>query len=169
MKTFITSDLHLGQHNIYRFCDKFGNRLRSYADNADDGDEYIIECWNSVVSPTDKVYVLGDVVITRKTLPKLDRLHGRKVLIRGNHDIFKLSDYAKYFKDIRGTHKLDAFILSHYPIHEHSLPVWCKANIHGHLHGDTVGLPKYFNVCIDNYEKPTPIDFEYIRNLYTNV
>ncbi|MGA1873758.1 MAG: hypothetical protein ACMUHY_08805, partial [Thermoplasmatota archaeon] len=44
-----------------------------------------------------------------------------KVLIKGNHDIFKLTDYTKYFRDIRGYHVMNGLILSHIPISKDSL------------------------------------------------
>jgi len=83
-------------------------------------DEDMIEKWNNVVGPKDKVYHLGDVVINRKAIPTLARLNGDKVLIKGNHDIFKLSDYTPYFRDIRGYHVMNNYILSHVPVHPDS-------------------------------------------------
>jgi calcineurin-like phosphoesterase family protein len=65
------------------------------------------------------------------------RLNGDKVLIRGNHDIFKLEDYTKYFRDIRGYHVMNGMILSHIPVHEESLGRF-GVNIHGHLHANRV-------------------------------
>ena len=38
------------------------------------------------VRPTDKVYHLGDVAINRNGLKALERLNGKKVLIKGNHE-----------------------------------------------------------------------------------
>ncbi len=45
-------------------------------------DEAIISNWNSVVSPKDKVYVLGDVVINRSAMPLLGRLKVAKYLLQ---------------------------------------------------------------------------------------
>jgi len=172
--TFLASDLHLGHDNIYRF-ETDGKKLREWATNSTDGDEYIIDRWNSVVNPRDRVYLLGDVVIKRKALQLLDRLNGRKVLIKGNHDIFKLKYYTKYFDDIRGSQKLDTFILTHIPIHPMNIPHWCKANIHGHTHTRHVLLEngmkddRYFNVSIEVLPDNKPISFETIRDYYKNV
>jgi calcineurin-like phosphoesterase family protein len=79
-------------------------------------------------------------VINRKFLKILDRLNGRKVLIKGNHDIFKLDDYAAYFDDIRGYHVLNGMIFSHVPVHPASLARF-GCNIHGHLHANRVRRP----------------------------
>ena len=97
----------------------------------------MIKRWNERVRPNDKVYHLGDVVINRKFLHVLGRLNGDKVLIRGNHDIFKLEDYTAYFRDVRGYDVKNGMILSHIPVHEASLGRF-GVNIHGHLHATRV-------------------------------
>jgi calcineurin-like phosphoesterase family protein len=91
-------------------------------------------------------------------------LNGTKILIKGNHDNLKLSQYAQMFKDVRATHTLDKFVLSHIPIHPDSLARW-KANIHGHTHANNLDDPRYINVSVEqiNY---TPIDFEEIKASY---
>jgi calcineurin-like phosphoesterase family protein len=87
-----------------------------------------------------------------------DALNGVKVLIKGNHDKFKASQYLQIFKDIRAYGILDKYLLSHIPIHPESLSRW-SANIHGHLHGNKINDPKYINVSVEqiNY---TPISLE---------
>lgn len=158
-RRWVASDHHLLHHNIYRFTDNAGNRIRPWAENAHDGDEMMIEAWNAVVRPGDTVYHLGDVAIKRPGLKLLDRMNGRKILIRGNHDIFKFKDYAAHFADIRGTWKHGRMIFSHYPLHPGSLPHWCLANVHGHTHGNAVmrrawygrKVPdtRYYNACVE--------------------
>jgi calcineurin-like phosphoesterase family protein len=65
-------------------------------------------------------------------------------LIRGNHDIFKLGDYTKYFRDIRGVHVIDGMIMTHIPVHSASLGRF-GSNIHGHLHERRVMKAKGVN------------------------
>ena len=163
---WLISDTHFGHGNVLTFKREDGSPLRDFKSVEEMG-ETMVERWNSVVGKNDRVYHLGDVVINRKYLPILDRLNGRKVLVKGNHCIFKLSDYAKYFDDIRAYHKLDNFILSHIPIHPDSLARWCDGNLHGHLHSNRVMLngeidKRYFNVSVEqiNY---TPISFEDVK------
>jgi len=100
-------------------------------------DEALVDNWNSVVRPKDKIYVLGDVVINRRAFPTLARLNGEKILVKGNHDLFQLKEYLPYFKDIRAFGTLDGFCLTHVPIHPDSLGRW-KGNWHGHLHNNVV-------------------------------
>ena len=124
-------------------------------------DEAMVANWNNVVKPKDKVYHLGDVVINRKALSLLERLNGDKVLIKGNHDIFKLNDYSKYFRDIRGYHVMDKCILSHIPVHR-SQSIRFRSNIHGHLHSNVLDDSWYINVCVE-HTNFTPIAWEEIR------
>ena len=129
---FLVSDTHFGHAGVCRFLRDDGTKLRPWDDPAE-MDEFMVKAWNERVRPGDKVYHLGDVAIARKSLNILSRLNGDKVLIKGNHDIFKLSDYAEHFRDIRAYHVMNGMILSHVPVHEESLARF-GTNIHGHLH-----------------------------------
>lgn len=137
--TFLVADTHFGHKGVTEFLRDDGTKLRPW-DNVEAMDEALVENWNKVVRAKDKVYHLGDAVINRKALKTLGRLNGEKVLVKGNHDIFRLEEYIPYFKDIRGSHKLDNFILTHIPIHHDSLARWCGGNLHGHLHSDNVKM-----------------------------
>jgi len=165
--TFLVSDTHFGHLGVTQFLRADGTKLRPWT-TPEEMDEALVENWNKTVKPTDKVYHLGDVVINRKALITLGRLNGEKVLIKGNHDLFRLDEYTKYFKDIRGSHKLGEFILSHIPIHPDSLARWTTGNIHGHLHDGRVMLngeidKRYICVSVEHINY-TPIPFEEINN-----
>jgi calcineurin-like phosphoesterase family protein len=126
-------------------------------------DEEMVRRWNDRVRPNDKVYHLGDVVINRKALSIMSRLNGDKVLIRGNHDIFKDTDYREYFRELRAYHVMNGMILSHIPLHPDSLGRF-GVNIHGHLHANRVMLndnidARYHCVCVEQTDY-TPILFE---------
>jgi calcineurin-like phosphoesterase family protein len=164
---FLISDTHFTHQGIVTFNGVHGTKLRPW-NTVEEMDEAMVENWNKVVKPDDRVYHLGDVVINCKALPILNRLNGRKVLIKGNHDIFKLEDYLPYFDDIRAYHKLGNFVLSHIPIHPDSVARWCDGSIHGHLHDGRVKLPngeidkRYICVCVEHINY-TPIPFEEIE------
>jgi len=127
---FLVSDTHFGHAGVCRFThpDDDSVKLRPWDDPAE-RDEEMIRRWNDRVRPNDKVYHLGDVVINRKALSTLARLNGDKVLIRGNHDIFRDDEYRVYFRELRAYHVMNGMILSHIPIHAGSL---------GRLNGDKV-------------------------------
>lgn len=166
-KQWLTADPHFSHKGVTQFLREDGTKLRPW-DTIEEMDEALVSNWNSVVAPNDRVYVLGDVVINRKALHIFGRLNGSKVLIKGNHDIFALKDYAPYFDDIRAykvmrTAEGGKLIMSHIPIHEGSLGRF-GLNIHGHLHSDVVmkgRLPDPRYVCVSveqtNY---TPILLE---------
>lgn len=159
---FLVSDTHFGHAGVCRFLRDDGSKLRPWEDPAE-MDEAMVAAWNDRVRLGDKVYHLGDVVINRRSLKILDRLNGDKVLIRGNHDIFKLEDYTPYFRDVRGCHVMNGMILSHIPVHEESLGRF-GVNIHGHLHYQRVkkdGMidPRYHCVCVEHTDY-APILFE---------
>ena len=137
---FLVSDTHFGHAGVCRFTRNDGFiKLRPWTD-PDEMDEAMVKAWNERVKPTDKVYHLGDVVINRKALGTLRRLNGDKVLIRGNHDIFRDDEYRQYFRELRAYHVLNGMILSHIPIHAESLGRF-GTNIHGHTHTNRVKKP----------------------------
>jgi calcineurin-like phosphoesterase family protein len=135
---FLVSDTHFGHAGVCRFThpDDPEVKLRPWTDPAE-MDEEMIRRWNDRVRPSDKVYHLGDVVINRKALKTLARLNGDKVLIRGNHDIFRDEEYQEHFRELRAYHVMNGMILSHIPVHEASLGRF-GTNIHGHLHASRV-------------------------------
>jgi len=134
---FLTSDTHFGHAGVCRFTESDGvTKIRPWTD-PDEMDEEMVKRWNDRVRPNDKVYHLGDVVINRKSLSIMHRLNGDKVLIRGNHDIFKDTDYREHFRELRAYHVMNGMILSHIPLHEASLGRF-GVNIHGHLHSGRV-------------------------------
>ena len=134
---FLVSDTHFGHKGVCHFTRNDGvTKLRPF-DTPEEMDEFMVEAWNARVRPNDKVYHLGDVVINRKALKIMSRLNGDKVLIRGNHDIFRDDEYREYFRELRAYHVMNGMILSHIPIHEESLGRF-GVNIHGHLHANRV-------------------------------
>jgi len=167
---FLVSDTHFGHAGVCRFTrPNSDEKLRPWTDPAE-MDEFMVKAWNERVRPNDKVYHLGDVVINRRALPIMNRLNGDKVLIRGNHDIFKDEDYRKYFRELRAYHVMNGMILSHIPIHPESLGRF-GVNIHGHLHANRVMVPlatsgvsdridtRYHCVCVEQTDF-APILFE---------
>lgn len=162
---WIWSDQHFGHEKtctVFKRAD--GTPLRPFA-SAEEMNEVMVARNNERVGKNDRIYYVGDVVINRRFLSILNRLNGRKVLIKGNHDIFKLDDYAAYFDDIRGYHVLNGIIFSHIPVHPECLARF-GCNVHGHLHANRVKKPmkvdnngefeyndevdpRYFNVSVE--------------------
>ena len=173
---FLCSDHHFSHKALLTFTNADGSKVRDF-DSVEQMDETMVENHNRVVSAKDKVYFLGDVAFNKTNLAIVARLNGEKVLIKGNHDQEKLSEYQKYFKDVRGSHQFSGLLFTHIPVHVDSLGRW-GTNVHGHLHTNQVMIrgfadkpvepdPRYFSVCMEqiNY---TPISLEEAKKQIKN-
>lgn len=93
-KIWFTSDCHFGHRNILNFCER-------PFENTKEMEKAIIENWNSVVKPEEKVFCLGDFswFHSRHEIKKIvNRLNGEIYMILGNHDkkeAFELCDTEK--------------------------------------------------------------------------
>lgn len=178
---FFTSDLHFGHLNIIKYCN------RPFADT-DEMDEYLIRAWNETVSATDTVFVLGDVALGSidKSLSRLGRLQGRKILVSGNHD--RCWMYSKRSDEWRERYLNEGFdeiheemvydlageevILSHFPYKgdSHEVERFPAARpedagkwlFHGHVHDAFAQRGRQVNVGVDvrNFR---PISAEALR------
>jgi calcineurin-like phosphoesterase family protein len=170
MSAFVIGDTHWGHSKSLSFLTPDGSHLRPFS-SCEEMDETMVERWNAVVHQKDTVYHLGDVAIPRSGLKNLAKCNGRKILIRGNHDTFKLKDYAEYFEDIRGAHfyqagskMLGGLIFTHIPVHPENLQGHYRGNVHGHLHCHQVIKDgqidtRYFNACVErNNFTPVALD-----------
>ena len=180
MTLWCISDLHLLHQNIIR-GGKIG--IRPF-DTIDQMHERIIEGWNSVVKPRDKVYHLGDLTLWRPRKhyrPEdatawatlcgvMNRLHGQKRHLLGNHDHLGIEAYHVLgFEKVMAYRHMAGFLFSHIPCHPSQFYRF-KGNVHGHTHQGTIFTydgdadRKYVNVCVDapgmNY---TPISLEQIQ------
>ena len=92
-------------------------------ENVGQMERVMVANWNAVVRPKDTVYILGDFCWgdAEAWFGLLKRLNGKKVLVKGNHDLTeypeelkakfeKICDYEEIHDDGRRV------ILSHYPI-----------------------------------------------------
>ncbi len=157
---WIISDTHFGHASILTFKREDGSPLRDFKD-VNHMDETMIERWNSVVRPQDKVYHLGDVAMNPKFIPLVGRCNGHKRLILGNHDHGKVKQlYTPYFEAIYSLRLLDRMMFTHVPVHPDSIGK-SIANIHGHTHGKDMGK-RYFDVSVEAIDY-TPISLEDLK------
>lgn len=161
---FVISDLHLGHNNILKFTRSDGQRLRPF-NSLEEMHGTIIENWNSVVKPQDKVYVLGDVAFGSDALQIMKAMHGHKRLVRGNHDLYNIKNYLAVFEEVYGVRQIDGVWMTHVPMHEDCVNgARVKVNIHGHLHYNVIEHQKYFNASVEriNY---TPIHIDEVLSI----
>lgn len=159
-KTWLYADPHFYHDNICRFTKYDGSKVRPW-DDATQMTEDMIDWYNELVSPEDRVYILGDVAFSAtKMRLSVGRLNGRKVLVKGNHDPDKHREmYNELFDDVRAYVVKKGFILSHIPIHPQSLARWV-VNIHGHLHGNKIeGDDRFECVSVEHTDfRPVLLD-----------
>lgn len=158
-KIFFIADLHFFDKHILCYENRPFNSIEEMNNK-------IISNWNSVVSESDTVYIVGDFGAEHKEAEMLSQLNGNKYLIKGNHDTFS----NQYYRNSGFIEVYDApiilnnfWILSHEPLYVNiNMPY---ANIFGHIHNS----PLYkdyssHHFCVSaeriNY---TPISFEEIQ------
>lgn len=166
---WVISDTHFGHSNILTFTDKEGKIIRDQWRSILDHDWDLVERWNSVVKPGDKVHHLGDVYMS---CPKgyienlLQHLNGQKRLILGNHDNGRDQILQRSFKKIDVWRKFTDhnLLLTHVPVHQSVLGEarFGKKpflNVHGHIHHNPSPEGPYKCVSVEqtNY---TPVHIE---------
>lgn len=147
-RTFFTSDTHFGHAGLITH----GYRPGFASPQA--MDETLIANWNSVVSPRDVVWHLGDFTLAgaEPALAYRARLNGTIHLIWGNHDrnsVRNLGCWAssEYAREINlDGHRIT---LCHY-----AMRVWnnCRHGslmLHGHSHGSLPGNSQSLDVGVD--------------------
>lgn len=147
MANFYISDTHFGCYNSYE------NRTLEH--------DKLIKCnWNTVVTNSDTVYMLGDIgrIGNNKDneylLQILATLKGKKILIAGNHDklddarikqlFTEICNYKEVTDNVGG--KAYKLVLSHYP-----MLMWNgqhKGTIHLYGHTHMTEEDKFFQDCL---------------------
>lgn len=152
-KTWVYSDPHFGHANICKFVNYDGTKVRPW-DNVHEMNCALVDNYNAVVHPDDRVYILGDFAMSPGSFKAImPRLLGRKVLVPGNHEPKGCIKWcAENGVEVRGYVVKKGFIMSHIPIHPGSLSRW-DLNIHGHLHNNTVKKPLKYS---DKIEEDDP-------------
>src|SRR5690349_20504161 len=126
-------------------------------------DEIMIDRWNKVVKPGDKIYHLGDVWMGNggRFLSKFSRLNGKKRLVLGNHDDLKRNIDGKVklgdlFEKIYLFRAFKEFglMLTHVPIHQDSIIRAGEGaiNVHGHIHEKPSPKGPYKCVCVEHLD-----------------
>lgn len=146
-RLFIISDTHFYHDNIVKFQGRDEQLERLIGpDRAAriDHNEFMVERWNSVVRPHDRVLHLGDLYFWRGNGPQkfarhvAPRLNGAKFLVMGNHD----RDDPEVYECL-GFQVVEPFALEidgvkvsfdHYPYSHDQSPE--GLHIHGHIHNN---------------------------------
>ena len=148
---FFTADCHFFHANIIKYC------KRPFS-SVEEMNKTLIANWNSVVRPSDSIYILGDFAFQGHTriLPKLN---GTKFFIFGNHDKRRevrkaqdenLLEWARESYGLKWENKF--FELCHYPMRSWNRKFHGATHLYGHTHAT---LPPYdlsFDVGVDAWD-----------------
>ena len=116
-------------------------------------DDWLIKLWNETVKREDWVYYIGDFCLGNRERAEyiLNKLHGKKFFIRGNHDK-ALNGNERFLeglwdiKEAKFSHEHYPFIkegetfcieLCHYPLVAWNRRTHGSCHVHGHTHGST--------------------------------
>lgn len=162
MAIYYISDTHFNHNAIISYCD------RQFS-TAEEMNNYMIEKWNSIVSPEDTIIHIGDVSMGSQfdRVKILSNLNGKKILVAGNHDYKKLFTHANIFEEIVDYIYQDDLLIIHdpYEINSNYNRVngftlkerydSCKYLLHGHVHNSfdvTLDFEKSINCCVELHD-----------------
>jgi calcineurin-like phosphoesterase family protein len=158
---WFTSDTHFDHTAIISYCGR-------PAANKELMNEMLIDKWNERVAADDTVYHLGDVAFCNreKTASILDRLKGRKILIRGNHDangICTLGQWDEVHEEplVRAFYG-QALVMLHYPMEAWPHSTHGSIHLHGHTHGRLDNYAERMDVGVDAMGQYAPISISEI-------
>jgi len=134
---YFTADLHFHHSNIINL------NGRPFS-NIEQMNNQLIQNWNSCVTENDEIYILGDFLFKGTGTDAnniINRLNGKKYLIKGNHDKDYLEDNAfnkENFVWIKDYYVLNynkiKIVLFHYPIFEWDGYFGDSIHLYGHIH-----------------------------------
>lgn len=134
--TYYISDLHFGHKNVLAYDN------REFPD-VETHDAEIVRRWNDTVSPSDTVWILGDISWygPQKTTDLFDSMNGIKNLCVGNHDgrLMKSKDVRDRFCEIVQYKEIVfddgiGVVLCHYPIPCFNGHFKGWVHLYGHVH-----------------------------------
>lgn len=124
--------------------------------------EMLIDNWNSAIGEKDFVVVLGDFVWKDSNFAEIFKaLHGKKILVKGNHDTRK-SYNSDLWLDVQDILRLRLgeesnspkaqraeIYCSHYPLRSWNKFFHGSFHAYGHTHSDDMRDRREFNVGVD--------------------
>jgi len=167
-QVWVWSDQHFGHNNILTYSN------RPFP-NLDLMHECMVLNHNDYVAPDDISIWVGDVAFLKDDDANeiLDQCNGYKILIVGNHDIYKKkvknlnfdeTHILKYVNVRYGVRDLQ-FLFTHYPLHNFKIKDK-TFNIHGHEHVNHMytNTPRHVNVNCELHGYK-PINFTSIAEM----
>lgn len=162
---YFTSDIH--------FCHdrEFLYKPRGF-ESIDEMNNAIVGRWNNIITPSDDVYILGDLMLcdNKKGTELLNSLNGKLHIIIGNHDT---DNRVEIYRNLMNVVSVECaaylkwngykFFLTHYPCLtgslEHRDAKHTLINLFGHTHSKQLfyeDRPYMYNVAMDAHNS-TPV------------
>lgn len=159
---FFTADQHFCHKQIITYCKRPFN-------DVDKMNEVMVKRWNETVVRGDTIYVIGDLILCNNknyAQDLLNSLHGRIILINGDHDAIKgalknrFHFIDKYYiyrsKELPEKMIISLFHWAQYLWQKSHFNSW---HLFGHSHGKCEGIGKSFDVGVDcNDFRPVSLD-----------
>lgn len=161
---WFTSDPHFGHANIIKYADRPFKTVHEM-------DETLVENFNKLIKPGDKLYILGDISFTGRDLKEyISRINGVKYFIRGNHDPKQfdksLFEWVADVKLIKIGER--SIFLSHF-----AHRVWPQSHygawhLYGHDHGNLADYGRSTDVGVDPWSF-RPVNYDELEAKFKNV
>jgi calcineurin-like phosphoesterase family protein len=148
-------------------------------------DEWLIEKWNNTINRCDYVYILGDFCLGNREYTErlLQRLNGKKFLVRGNHDksckgLERYFEWVGDIKECKFNYNQYKFIdpnetfcveMCHFPMVAWNRRTHGTCHLQGHVHGalDTINEEsKELRVDVGIDAKLSGLEFIPLEKLY---
>ena len=165
MGDYFYADPHFGNEMILIYC----NRPWRNATHMDSG---LIKIYNSIITDSDTVYIIGD--LTLKTARHrgyiqgiVEKLNGRKILILGNHDDLKPFVYEKLgFHSVHTQLDYRSGDFEATLVHDPKRAKEDRSRLYlcGHVHDDYLTTKNIINVGVDIHEYK-PISLETVMEI----
>lgn len=138
---YTISDTHFHHFNIIRLCERPFHYTQEM-------NEHMIKEWNDIVKPDDVVIHLGDFLLgnKQKLEETCNRLNGKKILVRGNHDrSHKQMIEGGFYKSYNYLWlRNKTVLLIHNPYDIQNFKTMPKIIVHGHIHNKTIEQCDYW-------------------------
>lgn len=131
-KLFFTSDTHLGHFNICKYCHRpFTSRSEM--------DQTLIKNWNAVVPEDGIVVHCGDFMLphdndVKEYMRYMNKLNGRILLLRGNHDRIDLMTQNDKLISVQDKAIIEVDSIKIYAEHYPCAAFNGDYHVYGHIH-----------------------------------
>lgn len=166
-KLFFTSDTHLGHFNICKYCHRpFTSRSEM--------DQTLIKNWNAVVPEDGIVVHCGDFMLphdndVKEYMRYMNKLNGRILLLRGNHDRIDLMTENEKLISVQDKAMIEVDSIKIYAEHYPCAAFNGDYHVYGHIHTLSDGVCYGMDAEALGAMKKTTYDVGVDQNHYTPI